>query len=119
MPAELAAAAHLSESTQQQFLAHRVTLPADEDGGASHNSPAEAAVYWYPLHHLARWSGAVAGGAPAPVVKKAMAEAKAVLEARSKQHADGLRSVYRKIGSTMSVPQALLYALSGCQRQAC
>lgn len=83
-------------STDAQWLAHTIVVA---DGR------------WYPLHQLARWSGAVAVAAPAAAVKQSMAEARASIDARcrsrTRTHADAapmqLHDAYRKIGNVVSV----------------
>jgi len=97
-------------STDAHWLAH--TLEVAGDGAASSASAsAPASTRWYPLHQLARWSGAVAVSAPAAAVKQSMAEARASIDARcrshSRTHADAapmqLNDAYRKIGNVVSV----------------
>lgn len=79
-------------------IAHRVSLPSADD-----SSPHAAAAFWYPLATLARWSGVVPAGAQAPLVKRAMAEAKAALQHNGRASSRPLDQVYNKIGNVVSV----------------
>ena len=89
----------LSATMDPTWRSHLVLVSATAADSTS-AAPAPAAR-WYPLHQLARWSGAVAVAAPAPVVKRALAEARATCEAHCRAKKTGLEDVYRKIGQTM------------------
>lgn len=83
-------------------LAHVVSVPAaDASAAADSTLPPPLPHRWYPLHHLARWSGAVDVAAAAPLVKRAMAEARAGIEAHGAEQQQ-VHAAYRKIGQTMS-----------------
>ena len=86
------------------YLSHVVEVTTAEATTSSLiHSPA---ARWYPLHQLARWSGVVPATAAPPVVKRAMAEARAAIEARTNvvgKSNGKLEDAYQKIGQTMSV----------------
>jgi hypothetical protein len=96
-------------SADAVYLSHVVEVAAansNSSSASSHAAMHTSAARWYPLHQLARWSGVVPATAAPPVVKRAMAEARAAIEARTNSAGKSngrMEDAYQKIGQTMSV----------------